>query len=179
MNVLLLGVLALVPLAAVAQAPADADYWLTHYDGADLVSGQYACATPAIPHSSGTNVEETRRVIADYAAWRSCYNAVVQHFDDVNNPVGKVIPKAVLDAMTVEQRTRALDRLEQVYDRRMAEVGERAQRVIQAFDAWKSHTESDIRLATVNARTSHFKAELEMARTQLESLKSTGISSAH
>lgn len=176
MKALTLGMLVLVPLAVSAQAAEDAQYWLTQYDGADLVSGQYACAAPSIPRTSGTNLEETRRVIADYTAWRTCYHAVVRHFDDINNPVGKVIPKPVLDAMTVEQRTRALDRLELVYDRRMAEVGDRARRVIEAFDEWKSRTESDIRLATVNARTAHYKAELEMAQAQLGAMRAPASS---
>lgn len=133
-----------VPAFAADQSTA-INYWLTQYDGADLVSGQYACAAPAIPHASISPAEQ-QRVLAAYKAWRTCYQGMVANFDDINHPVGKRIPKEVFAAMTVEQRTAALDRLELVYDRVMAQAGSDAGRVIARFQDWKAHTEP-VRLA--------------------------------
>lgn len=150
-----------VPGAVFAQAASDADYWITRYDGADLVSGQYACGKPEIP-SQSRNGEDVKKVSGEFRAWQSCYERQAQHLQDVNQPVGKVIPKPVLEAMSVEQRTKALDHLEDVYDKVAAQVAAEANAVLHDFDLWKRNTTRA--LASSQEYTKDVMAQMEADR---------------
>jgi len=168
------------PLIASAQTPQDADYWLTKYDGADLLSGQFDCKAPAIPEMSKTN-EEIKTVTESYNAWQKCYQGAAANLNDANNPVGKRIPKAALDAMTVEQRTKALDHLEVVYDKATAQLGGQATAVMGSFQSWKAKTESYVMAAneeTKKARTDAVKAQLMMENSNRDQ-RIAPTSSAH
>jgi hypothetical protein len=144
------------------------DYWMTRYDGADLVAGQFDCKLPAIPEVSKTKAEldATRQGIED---WRSCYGGFAANFN-ASAPIGKRIPAEVLDMMSPQEAERAHLHLESVHGKVLARVQADADSLQARQLAWEGATErffkeENARLARQNEEQK--RAMLDIQRREL------------
>jgi len=113
-------------------------YWMKDYKGDDLVAGQYACASPAIPAVSKKN-GEIKKISADIAAWEQCYNGAVAHMESYA-PVLKHVPKDVLDMMTPAEIDQTQAHLEQVFKSVAVSMRANADTILAQRDAWTKAT---------------------------------------
>jgi hypothetical protein len=114
-------------------------YWTTAYNGADLVSGKYACKAPDLPAAS-----ETKRAIKatndQINAYSECYNGFVENLKS-SYPAGKRIPAEVLDMMTPAEAEEAQRHLNQVYAKVAADAKRDAMAFADREAAWRTATE--------------------------------------
>lgn len=116
------------------------DYWMSRYDGADLVSGKFECKPPVIPAVSKTKaeVDATRQGIEN---WRSCYDGFAANFN-ASAPIGQRIPADVLDMMTPQEAERARAHLESVHGKMLTRVQADADESQAKQIAWEKATEN-------------------------------------
>jgi TPR repeat protein len=129
---------ALATMRARETRAADIAFWTGTYDGADLKSGKFACAQPAIPAISKDN-KEIKAVNASVASWQACYNGVVQNLQDAMPP-GKRIPPDIAKLMNQIEYDQAVERMDKVYASVAAETGKEAQAILAQRDAWYKAT---------------------------------------
>jgi hypothetical protein len=113
-------------------------YWSNRYDGADLRSGQYACAMPAIPAVSknNTQIKATTEALDAYTA---CHNGFVDHVAAAM-PAGKSIPADVQLVMSEQELQAAKGRIETAVARALAAGKADADRVLAQRTAWNTAT---------------------------------------
>lgn len=116
---------------------ADIARW-TAYDGADLVTGKYACAAPQIGDVSKTN-DEIKATMASYQAWSSCYNGFVT---DLQGPLAPAtrIPADVAVLMSEAERQAAVGHIAQATGAAAGKVGSDAKDIIARYDSWEKAT---------------------------------------
>lgn len=113
-------------------------YWTRLYDGADMVSGKFACKPPDIPF-----VSETKRFIQSAAAsmdaYRQCFNGFVDNMKDAA-PSIRHIPTETLDMMTPAEVAQARTHLDMVYTRIAADARTQALAFIAQEGIWLQKT---------------------------------------
>jgi len=149
---------------------ADIDFWTRSYDGADLVSGNYACQAPAIPAVSKTN-EELNATRKSIESWQGCYDGFVRHFNATVSS-GKHIPEDVLDMMTPQEAERAVAHVQTVYTRVLARAQADADGLQSQQLAWEKATEGFVkeentRIARVNEEVARLRLDIQR-REQLQ-----------
>jgi TPR repeat protein len=119
---------------------ADIEYWMSKYDGSDLISGKYRCPAPRIPAISKQN-DEIKAVGDKVEAWKVCYNDMVENLNAAK-PLTKRIPKDVADLMTKEEMATATTHLESVYAN-ITEGARVSSKLLMAdFTVWRNATDA-------------------------------------
>lgn len=118
----------------------DIAYWLSGYDGADLKTGKYRCATPRVPAMSKVN-EEIAAVSAKVQAWQSCYNAFVENINAAT-PLTKRIPKDVFDLMTKDEMAKATTYLDGVQAQVIEEARVASKLLLADYAVWRDATDA-------------------------------------
>lgn len=119
---------------------AEIDYWLSKYDGADLMSGQFRCPAPRIPAISKNN-EEIEAVAARVQTWQDCYNRFAQNLNAVS-PLVKRIPADLAALMNQQEVTKATSYLDEVYARIAEDAKINSKLVLADYAAWRSATDA-------------------------------------
>jgi TPR repeat protein len=126
--------------------------WTAGYDGADLTSGKYACAQPAIPEVSKTN-EEIKATMGAFQAWSACYNGFVADLDGPLAPA-KRVPADLAVLMSDAEQQQALAHVSTVTQAAVDKVGASAGPLMARYDNWEKATQAFAaeHNATVEAR---------------------------
>ncbi|GAB3460672.1 hypothetical protein GCM10027321_20350 [Massilia terrae] len=108
------------------------------YDGADLTSGKYACAEPAIGELSKTNAE-IKATTEGYKAWSACYNGFVA---DLQGPLApaKRIPADLFALMSEAEQDDAMAHIAKSTGAAASKAGASAKTVIARYDSWEKAT---------------------------------------
>jgi TPR repeat protein len=122
---------------------ADVDYWLTQYDGADLIGGDYRCPTPHFPSVSKVN-EEIERYSAKMKDWEACHNRAVKHLN-ASLPLTTLIPQDIAKLMTKEEMERANVHLKEVGERTSEDIKVAGNMVLADYNAWRAATEGYVK----------------------------------
>ncbi|MFZ6815362.1 tetratricopeptide repeat protein [Undibacterium sp. Rencai35W] len=133
---------AMVALEVIRQRQirhSDIEYWLSKYDGKDLISGKFNCGTPEIPVLSKTN-SEIKNVNQLINTWQNCYNNFVENMNDALPP-GKRIPGDISKLMNEQEYEQAKVHLNNVYSKITADSQKAADTTIAKRDAWLLNTE--------------------------------------
>lgn len=146
-----------------ARRSADIAHWTAGYDGADLRTGKFDCAAPAIPAVSRDN-QEISKTVAAINAWNDCYRGFIGNIADAS-PAGKRIPAEVLELMTEAEVQQAVVHLDKVYAAALAEAKGKALPFLARRDAWRQATIGYVTESNKLAELSKqwLKAELEMS----------------
>lgn len=118
---------------------AEIAYWTRTYDGADLVSGKFACKTPTLPPVSVTR-SEIKSVSAAAEEYSACYNGFVDNVQAAMPP-GKRIPAETLDMMTPAEAKQAQAHLAEVYAKVSADARSEATAFAARETMWRAETE--------------------------------------
>ncbi|MGH8855522.1 MAG: tetratricopeptide repeat protein [Telluria sp.] len=116
------------------------DYWIKGYDGEDLKSGEFRCATPRIPAMSKINAD-IDRIGAAVSAWQDCYNKYVTNLNAAT-PLTKRIPADIAKLMTKDENEKSALYLGQVQANLQEEAKVSSKLVLADFAAWRSATEA-------------------------------------
>lgn len=110
----------------------------TAYDGADLATGKYACAEPAIAEMSKTNAE-IKATTEGYKAWSACYNGFVA---DLQGPLApaKRIPTDLFVLMSEAEQDDALAHIANATGAAASKAGDSAKTIIARYDSWEKAT---------------------------------------
>lgn len=143
---------------------ADLDYWMSKYDGADLITGKYRCVAPRIPAISKQN-EEITRVAASVAAWQDCYNGFVANMN-ANSPLSKRIPADIAKLLNQQELDAATVHLDEVQQRIVTDASIGAKLVLADFAAWRSATEAYVaeHNAVVKSSAASDRSDLDARR---------------
>ena len=115
-------------------------YWTTSYDGADMISGKFACKPPVLPDMSRTKAQ-IKTADAEIQAYSACYNGFVDHLAAAF-PAGKAIPAEVIDMMTPAEAQQAQQHLDQVYGRLASDAKRDATAFADREMNWRRTTEA-------------------------------------
>jgi hypothetical protein len=99
---------------------ADLDYWMTKYDGSDLITGPYRCPAPRFPSMSKVNEEIDR------------YSAKMK----------ERIPDDVAKLLTKDEMDKATAHLTEVGQRISEDILVSGKLVVADFTVWRSGTEA-------------------------------------
>jgi TPR repeat protein len=126
--------------------------WTAGYDGADLTSGKYACAQPAIPDVSKTNAE-IKATVGAFQAWSACYNGFVADLEGPLAPAARV-PADLAVLMSDAEQQLALSHVSSVTQAAVDKVGAGAAPLMARYDNWEKATQvfAAEHNATVEAR---------------------------
>ena len=119
---------------------ADLDYWITQYDGSDLVAGPYHCPAPRFPAMSKVN-EEIDRYSARMKEWQDCHNRSVTYLN-ASLPLTKRIPDDVAKLFTKDEMDKATAHLTEVGKRISEDIQVSGKLVVADFTAWRTGTEA-------------------------------------
>jgi hypothetical protein len=114
-------------------------YWTTHYQGEDLVSGQFACKRPVFPPVSKTK-EDIAAVQARLDTWRECYQRFAANIN-ARTDAGERIPSRVLAVMTPAQAQQAGRHVDAVYAGLAEQARKEAAQVAADERAWQGATQ--------------------------------------
>jgi TPR repeat protein len=114
-------------------------YWTTTYNGADMISGEYACKVPELPALSQTK-KQIIAVDAEINAYSACYNSFVDNLRAAL-PAGKRIPAEVINMMTPAEAERAQRHLGQVYAKLAVDGRRNAMAFTEQEAFWRKETE--------------------------------------
>lgn len=117
-------------------AGADASFYTTGFDGADIRFSNFNCARPVFIARS---VEGARHIERSVRQWRECYARFVAKLGSVL-PAGKAIPEDVAKTMSTEELARAKLRMGQVYASIAAEARKQDDQVSAAHEYWRVST---------------------------------------
>lgn len=123
----------------------DIAYWISGYQGDDLVSGSFHCPDPATPAIS-TSSADIRATEKAYLAWQLCYKKFIAHLDSVK-PLGKRIPADIARLMTPREAAQAVAHLNDVYGAINAQENKRAASIGLAYAEWERASDDSIRAA--------------------------------
>ncbi len=115
-------------------------YWMSGYDGAELVSGQYRCPVPRIPAMSKVN-DEIEAVAAKVNTWQTCYNAFVVNLNEAA-PLTKRIPKNIADLMSKDEMDKATTHLEGVHTNLVENARVAAKLLLADYAVWRDATDA-------------------------------------
>ncbi|WP_136219821.1 tetratricopeptide repeat protein [Massilia sp. Mn16-1_5] len=118
-------------------------YWVEQYQGEDLKTGQFNCATPRIPAISKQS-QDIERVNASIATWQNCYNAYVTNLNAAT-PLVKRIPADIVKLFNKEEMARASERMALVQDSLAEEARVSSKLVLADLAAWRSATEAYVK----------------------------------
>jgi TPR repeat protein len=151
--------------------------WTAGYDGADLTSGKYACAQPAIPDVSKTN-DEIKATTTAFQAWSSCYNGFVADLDGPLAPAARV-PADLAVLMSDAERQQALAHVSGVTQGVLDKVGASAGPLMARYDNWEKATQAFAaeHNATVEARKKQDAATLDIQSRMRAGAMAAGPSS--
>ncbi|MYM66165.1 hypothetical protein GTP45_04850 [Pseudoduganella sp. FT55W] len=113
----------LIVAATAAQAGdhrVEIDYYMHHYDGADIALSRFHCGAPSAVHTA-----EERN------AWLACYGRFTANYKNAL-PVGRSIPSEVADAMSDAELAAAQQRMNQVFVQVAQEARQQADLVLLA-----------------------------------------------
>ena len=119
----------LIVAAATARAGdhrAEIDYYMHHYDGADVALSRFQCGEP------GAMLTRT-----DRSAWLICYGRFAANYKAAL-PVGRNIPAEVADAMNEAELAAAQQLMNQVFVQIAQEARQQADLVLLAQGEWLS-----------------------------------------
>jgi TPR repeat protein len=119
---------------------ADLDYWISKYDGSDLITGEYRCPAPRFPAMSKVN-EEIDRYSAKMTEWQNCHNRTVKYINAAL-PLTKRIPEDVAKLLTKDEMDKATAHLNEVGQRVSEDVEVSGKMVVADFTAWRAGTEA-------------------------------------
>jgi hypothetical protein len=122
---------------------ADIDYWLTQYDGSDLMSGDYRCPAPHFPAVSKVN-EEIDRYSGKMKEWEACHNRAVKHLN-ASLPLATLIPQDITKLMTRDESEKANAHLKEVGDRVTEDIKVAGNMVLADYNAWRAATEDYVK----------------------------------
>ncbi|HEX8788565.1 MAG TPA: sel1 repeat family protein [Telluria sp.] len=122
---------------------ADIDYWVTQYDGSDLVSGEYHCPAPRFPAVSKVN-DEIQYYSAKMKTWEACHNALVKHLN-ASLPLTTLIPKDLALIMTKDETEKAAAHLKTVGQGLADDTQIAGKMTLADYDAWRSSTEAYVK----------------------------------
>lgn len=149
-------------LASLKRRETHADeivYWTQVYDGADMVSGKFACKAPKIPYKSETK-HQIKAVTRWMEVYSTCFNGFVENMR-ANVPSIKHIPVATLDMMTPTEVMRAKAHLDKLYIKIATDAMREAKDFMAQETVWWQKTASlakqyNIRTETDNALQGNF-----------------------
>lgn len=118
----------------------DIAYWMSKYDGADLISGKYRCPTPRIPAMSKVN-DEIAAISAKVQAWQVCYNGFVENINAAS-PLTKRIPKDVADLLTKDEHAVATAYLATLQSRIVEEARIASKVLLADYAVWRDATDA-------------------------------------
>lgn len=118
----------------------DIDYWIKGYDGEDLKSGEFRCATPRIPTMSKVNAD-IDRIGTAVQAWQECYNKYVTNLNAAM-PLTKRIPADIQKLMNKEEVEKSNAYLTQLQENLSEEAKVSSKLVLADYAAWRSATEA-------------------------------------
>jgi TPR repeat protein len=119
---------------------ADIDYWLTQYDGAELMRGDFRCPGPHFPAVSKDN-DDIDRYSAKMKEWEACHNRAVTHLN-ASLPLVKLIPQDIAPLLTEGETARAETHLKEVSDRVSEDLKVAGSMVLADYNAWRTSTEA-------------------------------------
>ena len=114
------------------------DYWMSKYDGSDLKSGEFRCATPRFPAISKLD-DEIETVSKRLSTWEACYNKYVVNLNAAK-PLTQRIPKEIAALMTPEEMATATAYLVEVHSLQAQEAKVSAKLVLADFAVWRDAT---------------------------------------
>lgn len=118
-------------------------YWVEQYQGEDLKTGQFNCATPRIPTISKQS-QDIERVNASIATWQNCYNGYVTNLNAAS-PLVKRIPADIVKLLNKEEMARAGERMALVQENLSEEARVSSKLVLADLAAWRSATEAYVK----------------------------------
>lgn len=118
-------------------------YWVEQYQGEDLKTGQFNCATPRIPAMSKQS-QDIERVNTSIATWQNCYNAYVTNLNAAS-PLVKRIPADIVKLLNKEEMARARERMALVQENLTEEARVSSKLVLADLAAWRSATEAYVK----------------------------------
>ncbi|MCA1854852.1 sel1 repeat family protein [Massilia oculi] len=118
----------------------DIDYWISGYDGEDLKSGEFRCATPRIPAMSKINAD-IDRIGAAITTWQDCYNRYVTNLNAAT-PLTKRVPEDIRKLMKKDELEKSTAYLEQLQANLQEEAKVSSKLVLADFEAWRKATDA-------------------------------------
>jgi len=160
-------------LASLARRETHGDeivYWTRTYDGADMVSGQFACKPPDLPFVSETK-HQIKVVNDSMEAYSKCYNGFVDNLKAAL-PSLRRIPPETLDMMTPAEVAQARVHLDKVYACIAADARNEAMAFTVKEAVWWQKTGQfvnsySVRKETNSAMFRHFGSVEEMVNKML------------
>ena len=121
----------------------DIDYWIKGYDGEDLKSGEFRCATPRIPAMSKVNAD-IDRISAAVQAWQDCYNKYVTNLNAAL-PLSKRVPADIQKLMNKEESEKSNAYLARVQENLTEEAKVSSKLVLADYGAWRAATDAYVK----------------------------------
>lgn len=140
---------------------ADIAYWISGYQGEDLVSGRFNCVAPVFPSESKTKAQ-IKEATDNYAKWQQCYNGFANNLNTVMQS-GRHIPADVAKLFTPKEAEQAGANLSRVYETTVSQAQQGAERIAGQYDAWQKATEKYV-MAANRANT----ADYDITKRNLE-----------
>jgi hypothetical protein len=117
---------------------ADIDYWLTKYDGADIIADAPACKAPRLPAVSKQN-EEIDRIGANIEKWQDCYNQYAARLNEAG-PLDKRMPADIAALLTPAELAQAQTRYTGALQNLQESARVNAKLALADIAAWRNAT---------------------------------------
>jgi TPR repeat protein len=116
----------------------DIDFWLTKYDGSDIVANMPACKVPRLPAVSKQN-EEIDRIGANIEKWQDCYNQYAARLNDAG-PLDKRMPADIATLLTPAELAQAQTRYTDALQNLQENARVNAKLALADIAAWRNAT---------------------------------------